>query len=174
TPARARSRQPGDDPAVLLLGERARRLGAHVALRAAGKRNLRRHFVVRRLRDDDRIVAALHEVERLQLAPERLQELPGLLQPAGALLDRLDALIRVLEQRDVGCHVELPSWCGRTIRPLRDMGVTRLPHLYLGRDRQRCRRPWVHARASRDYWFALSEGCEIVLPSYWMLSIQFL
>src|SRR5712691_182033 len=104
----ARSRQPGDDPAVLLLGERARRLGAHVALRAAGKRKLRRYLVVRRLRDDDRIQAALHEVERLQLAPERLQELPGLLEPAGALLDRLDALIRVLEQRDVGCHVAPP------------------------------------------------------------------
>src|SRR5712691_13563875 len=68
-----------------------------VVMKFALERELHHHFVVRRLRDDDRVVAALHEVERFQLAPERLQKLLGPLEPAGALLDRLEALLRVLQ-----------------------------------------------------------------------------
>src|SRR2546427_942892 len=93
---RSSSRQRGDDLAVLVLGERAQRLGANVAQRAGDERELGHDLVVRRLREDDRVVAPLHEVERLQLAPERLQKLLGLLEPARALLDRLEALLRVL------------------------------------------------------------------------------
>src|SRR5882672_57204 len=94
---RPSSRQRGDDLAELVLGERAQSLGANVAQRAGDERELGHDLVVRRLRDDDRVVATLHEVERLQLAPERLQELLGPLEPAGALLDRLEALLRVLQ-----------------------------------------------------------------------------
>src|SRR6266849_6269364 len=103
------SRQRGDNLAVLVLGERAQRLGADVAQRADGEREPRDDFIARRVREDDGVVAALNEVERLDLGPHRAGELLGSLEPAGTLFDRLEALLCELQQCDVHRHVKPPA-----------------------------------------------------------------
>src|SRR5712692_2940284 len=101
----------------------ARTVGAHVPLSTRGQGELRRNLVVRRLRKDDGVEPALHEMERLELASERLQRLLRLFQAAGALLDVLDALLRVLEKGHVRRHMAPPaSGAGPSIRALRIRG----------------------------------------------------
>src|SRR2546426_2373415 len=65
--------QSSDDLPVLILCESAERLRAAVALRGDTERELHDGFIVWRLRDDNRVVLASHQVEVLNLGAQGLK-----------------------------------------------------------------------------------------------------
>src|SRR2546427_2783163 len=96
--------QSSDDLPVLILCESAERLRAAVALRGDTERELHDGFIVRRLRDDNRVVLASHEVEVLNLGAQGLKRLFRRVQPGGSLLDGLHAFLGESDQGDIcGC-----------------------------------------------------------------------
>src|SRR4029453_17104901 len=81
----------------------------HVAACPGGKREPRRRFVVRRFGDHHGIVLPHDEVERLELSAHLPHRLLGGLEPHWTVFDLLDALLSVLEQRDVRWHCPYSS-----------------------------------------------------------------
>src|SRR5262249_40158973 len=85
-----------------------------VPSRANRKRKLRRGVVVRGLVNRDDVVLPHRDVPRLELDTELLHASLVLLHPIRNVLDRLCALLRQLEQRDVVRHVT-PSFTARKV-----------------------------------------------------------